>query len=101
MKININDKIKIEGTVIADCGEYFHMRIAPNVVAYDLKKTWVTGIIERAESPQETIDRLQARNAELERLLDVFLCDGPVPSHVDLSKQTYDVRVGDLDKNPK
>ena len=97
MEIRMNDKIQIEGWVIADCGEYFHMRIAPNVTAYDLKKTWVTKIVERAESDAEQIERLKARNAQLERLLDIFLCDGPVKQpvkHDDLSKQTYDVRVG-------
>jgi hypothetical protein len=69
MEIIMNDKIQIEGTVIADCGEYFHMRIAPNVTAYDLKKTWVTKIVERAETDAEQIAKLKSRVEELEGLV--------------------------------
>jgi hypothetical protein len=97
MEIRMNDKIQIEGTVIADCGEYFHMRIAPNVTAYDLKKTWVTKIVERAESDAEKIARLEHEVEALTLFKDFAISRGWVTTpaeHDDLSKQTYDVRVG-------
>jgi hypothetical protein len=75
MEIRMNDKIQIEGTVIADCGEYFHMRIAPNVTAYDLKKTWVTKIVERAETDAEKIARLEKSNAEYKLALKQMEAD--------------------------
>ena len=103
MEIRMNDKVQIEGTVIADCGEYFHMRIAPNVTAYDLKKTWVTKIVERAESDAEKIARLEKRVLELEGLVDLILPDAPInqlADHDGLSKQNYDVQILDKPVSP-
>jgi hypothetical protein len=62
----------------------------------------VTKITARKETNAEKIARLERRVVELEGLVDVILPDAPInrlADHDGLSKQTYDVRVGDAQQS--
>jgi hypothetical protein len=98
MEIRVGDTVQIEAVVTEKSGMHVvAVKLATGSIR-TIHQEDIARVIQRAETDAEQIERLKARNAQLERLLDVFLCDGPVKQlveHDDLSKQTYDVRVGE------